>query len=1503
MDEQELTRGLARVLGRRRQSASDHRDWRVAGGGCLVAHRTLLTCAHVVEDALGHRSGALRSRPQEPVWVDFPHWPEYEPVPARVRENGWFPVDREHGDVAALELLGDPPPGARHPPLRRPPTMMDHPFSVEGFPAGNDDAWATGLIRGPTHGGRWVQLEDVKSAGNRIERGFSGSPVWDRTAEAVVGIIVVSDTDRTTKAARLIPVGELQRLWPALEQSIGWRLRYDAEDLSKHWGPRARGLQLGHRASSPWLFTGRTRVLRELAAWLAPDAPPGGRVVVGRPGYGKSAILARLVTLADREMRALAPLDAVAQDTIPREGAIDVAVHARGKTLNMVVAKIASWMDVEARSAGELVRRLTDDDARPCTIVIDALDEALGMDARRIAMELLNPLVAEGTEAGIKVLIGTRHTARGQLLSKLSNLDVLDLDRSEYFEERDLFEYAQSILLTDAPKRGSPYRDRPELAASVAQAVARRAAPSFLLAQLAAHALVADSEVIDIERPGWEQQIPGDVGKAMDEYLGRFGEREQLARDLLRPLAFAQGAGLPHGESLWAALASGLAEREYTHADVVWLLDDSAAADYLIEGSEDGAESGSSRLYHEALAEHLRACETGGEAAVHRRFAKILGERVPRDGDGNREWGQAGEYTRKHLATHAARGGCLDELVADPGFLLAVEPTRLLRALPSALSPQAAMIGGVYRRATARISGRIRDRAPGEAAAYLELQAHQAGAVEFAQQLGRIARGSRWCTRWVGWSSRQPYMTIGWHGADIAALATCTLDGEPVILSGGDDGLLRRWSIPNCQPLGLPMRAHRKRITSIATGALDGRSIAVTGGRDHCIYLWDLHAGEQIGGPLRGHTAGVTQVAICEPGGRPIAVSAGLDDTIRIWDLDRRVQLEGEIRADSRVVAALAVGEIQGVPIAVSAGYEVVKIWDLNRRAEIGGPLPKLHLGGVSALAIGEIDGRVLAVSGGWDKLLHVWDVAAHRPRSEVPLGSHGSAIATVAFGEQDGMSILVSGAVDGTVRIWQLPDGNVRTIEVGTAINAIALAVLDDRPLAISAGEGGSLDAWDLRSFGDTQSDGNLHSHRGPQAAGDSHDSRRRQGSRDLRGSGGLADFRGPSGSGGLDDFHGSRGLDDSLDPHGPRDLCSAMFDAQPAAPGSGLRAMTPAVPDSRFAQQPRSRSRLTAITYAPGIPIVTASDDGTVVMWSERGRQRALIDTGAPAFAVTAALVDDAPLVVAGGWDGVLRTWNVRNTSVPLDPVGSHRGWVAALAAGSLAGQPVLASAGSDGAVRIWCLRARRPLYELHGHNGAVTAVALTTIDGTPVSVGAGADGHVLLWKLTEPTPAARVIGRHSAGALAVATGEIDGEPVVASGGLDGRVRLWNPYTGLPFPAPAPQPAGAGEEDVACPFAAEPHNVEHGEATLTSVTSVATMRMEDRSIMLAGTRSGHLHIWDLGANTSWAIELGSPVWGVAPCEPPHCAIACTLGVVTIGILAAAGDSRRQAITTLGRV
>jgi hypothetical protein len=188
----------------------------VVGAGFLVDERRVLACAHVVTRALGLASNAAEI-PRDPIHLDFPLLAAKPLVAARVIH--WQPAQPDGtGDVAGLELEGDLPAGIQPARLVQGEDFWEHPFRVFGFPAGlSDGVWATGVLQGRQASG-WVQIEDVKTTGYRVQPGFSGAPVWDEELDGVAGMAVAAEARPEVKAAFILPVDVLVKAWPALNE-------------------------------------------------------------------------------------------------------------------------------------------------------------------------------------------------------------------------------------------------------------------------------------------------------------------------------------------------------------------------------------------------------------------------------------------------------------------------------------------------------------------------------------------------------------------------------------------------------------------------------------------------------------------------------------------------------------------------------------------------------------------------------------------------------------------------------------------------------------------------------------------------------------------------------------------------------------------------------------------------------------------------------------------------------------------------------------------------------------------------------------------------------------------------------------------------------------------------------------------------------------------------------------------------------------------------------------
>ncbi|MGA5897927.1 trypsin-like peptidase domain-containing protein [Streptomyces venetus] len=160
-------------------------DGHIGGLGVLIAPTLVLTCAHVVLDALGLPT-RREERPEGPVRVRLV-LREGEETEAVVRD--WVPVRANgSGDVAVLSL-SRPLPEARPVVMVAPRDVWDHTAIVFGLP--RDDTgggWHTARLRGGTRTGR-LQMSPLDGQTDPVQPGFSGSAVWDDDLGAVVGIV------------------------------------------------------------------------------------------------------------------------------------------------------------------------------------------------------------------------------------------------------------------------------------------------------------------------------------------------------------------------------------------------------------------------------------------------------------------------------------------------------------------------------------------------------------------------------------------------------------------------------------------------------------------------------------------------------------------------------------------------------------------------------------------------------------------------------------------------------------------------------------------------------------------------------------------------------------------------------------------------------------------------------------------------------------------------------------------------------------------------------------------------------------------------------------------------------------------------------------------------------------------------------------------------------------------------------------------------------------------
>lgn len=417
------------------------------------------------------------------------------------------------------------------------------------------------------------------------------------------------------------------------------------QDLDAHWDPRARGVASG--AQGGWLFTGRTQLMRCLidatadqptnGSPLAAASPSGDRapvLVTGAAGTGKSAVLARLVTLSDPDFcaRYADLVNAIPAALRPAPGAVDAAVLATGKVPHEVLGQIYEAVSGTNAPISSVVPTLDElrgvwwswlqTQGRRIVVVVDALDEA--QHPPTLLTEVLAQLDPPGQSGRVRLIVGVRspggpedpasakdeegrQRSLADLAERVLGATRLRVDEPPWWNPQDLAGYAIE-LLTAAPD--SPYAELEHQvhARTVANALAAQAGKSFLITRIAATSLAHRAQRIDPQDPAWRATITeGVLGVFRDDLYATLSDPadRQRAIHLLRAVAFAYGRGLPWRQ-IWSRVANAVAddpERTYGDGDIAWLLQSRLGA-YLVTDREDGITV--YRLFHDVLRTTLR---------------------------------------------------------------------------------------------------------------------------------------------------------------------------------------------------------------------------------------------------------------------------------------------------------------------------------------------------------------------------------------------------------------------------------------------------------------------------------------------------------------------------------------------------------------------------------------------------------------------------------------------------------------------------------------------------------------------------------------------------------------------------------------------------------------------------------------------------------------------------------------------------------------------------------
>jgi WD40 repeat protein len=505
------------------------------------------------------------------------------------------------------------------------------------------------------------------------------------------------------------------------------------------------------------------------------------------------------------------------------------------------------------------------------------------------------------------------------------------------------------------------------------------------------------------------------------------------------------------------------------------------------------------------------------------------------------------------------------------------------------------------------------------------------------------------------------------------------------MLSAGDEGLIRLWTLPPRPTITL---SHPEPVLS---ASLNHDGSKLYSGSNKTLRVWNVAKG-QPDRQFNVHSA-VTAVAASRSG--QILVSGGEDGTLRFWDQGKGMETL-RLGAHNGPVRSLAI--LGDDRLLTGSEDGTAKLWRLPALS----PRPFVHPDQISAVAI-STDGEVL-LTGCTDKQVRLWNLRTGE--KERDFAGPQLAVTTVAL-SSDGKTVA-AGSADKTLTLWSSGDARLhKSVSFPAVVKCVAFKP-DNKMVAVGL-EDSTIVLVDPVEGKEVKK---LTEHKGAvtTVAFTSKGDELISASTDKR----ILRWN-------ANDWTVLASMGHS----GPVSCLALNREGTQIAACAEKSCTIWSIPENNEIRIFQSLAEIRGIAFGPvADTLVLAGQDSHAHVYGLDGKRREFFPHDGPVSAVAVHPRDRT--IITGSADKLVRVWN----STQLWQ-RNHPGPVRSVLFGARGDMAISTTYdGKNGIVRFLNLQDGQEKLALHAHQGPITGVAVTSDAGKLIT--AGSDKFVKLWDL---------------------------------------------------------------------------------------------------------------------------------------------------------------------------